>query len=362
VLDQIDEHVEHLRLDVHGSVAATQLPPGDIDLAICEREDHAGLRERCRSARRRAAGRDAPAPKTDPVLQEKSSVSPGLSHLLGAILPAPIGKEAVMDRAEYLNAVSEYFYQGEVLGEAFFAACVALEADTERRRKWASLMQLESETKARLRPFLVRLGLSVAQDDVSARVAELTKDFASKPWRQHMEEIAEVTDFYLQKFRVIEAAAPASERGMAEVMVAHETALNRFARMELAGETEESLRDVEAQLRWPPFAPDRAGTQVDGVASFAAIRIGKLKPGAGEEFAARVRAGALPVMRQMEGFKGYYLVVGADETAIAISLFADQSVAAVSTPQLMPWIKENLGPLLASPTQGIDGRVAIAAE
>lgn len=42
---------------------------------------------------------------------------------------------------------------------------------------------------------------------------------------------------------------------------------------------------------------------------FAAIRRGKLKPGAAEEFAKRVRAGALPVMKQMDGFKGYYLVL-----------------------------------------------------
>src|SRR5262249_9354373 len=156
-------------------------------------------------------------------------------------------EEMDMNRAEYLKAVSEYFYQGEVLGEAFFAACVALESDAERRRKWATLLQLESETKARLRPFLVRLGLSGAPDDVSARIAELTQGFASKPWRQHMEDIVQITDFYLQKFRVIEAAAAADERDMARAMVAHETALHRFAEMELAGQSADSLRAVEAQ-------------------------------------------------------------------------------------------------------------------
>jgi hypothetical protein len=94
---------------------------------------------------------------------------------------------------------------------------------------------------------------------------------------------------------------------------------------------------------------------------FAAVRIGKLKPGAGEEFARRVRAGALPAMRQMHGFKGYYLVLGADDRVIALSLFGDKSVAETSTPKLMPWIKENLGPLLASPTEPIDGNVLIVA-
>jgi hypothetical protein len=266
-----------------------------------------------------------------------------------------------MDRADYLHAVSEYFYQGEVLGEAFFAACVALESDQERRQKWGTLLQLESETKARLRPFMVRLGLGIAQDDVSARIAELTGDFAAKPWRQHMQEIADITDFYLQKFRAIEQAAPADEREMAGTMVAHEAAIHKFARMELAGETETSLRAVVAQLQWPPFGTAEPLTYNDRSRSFAAIRLGKLKPGAGEEFAKRVRAGALPAMQQMEGFKSYYLILGADNLVMALSLFADKSVAETSTPKLMPWIKENLGPLLASPTEAIDGWVAIEA-
>lgn len=103
--------------------------------------------------------------------------------------------------------------------------------------------------------------------------------------------------------------------------------------------------------------------RADGSAGqlFAAIRRGKLKPGTAEEFARRVEAGALPVMRQMEGFRGYLLVMDAENAAIAISLFSNRTVAEGSTAQLMPWIKENLGPLLASPTEAIDGTVVISA-
>ena len=49
---------------------------------------------------------------------------------------------------------------------------------------------------------------------------------------------------------------------------------------------------------------------------FAEIRRGKVKPGMAQEFAKRVEAGALPVMKSMDGFKGYYLVFGADDTII----------------------------------------------
>ncbi len=80
-----------------------------------------------------------------------------------------------------------------------------------------------------------------------------------------------------------------------------------------------------------------------------------------DEFAKRVKIGALPVMQKMEGFKGYYLIAGSDDTIIAVSLFANKSIAETSTQTLMPWIKENLGPLLASPPEAVDGTVLVSA-
>jgi len=94
---------------------------------------------------------------------------------------------------------------------------------------------------------------------------------------------------------------------------------------------------------------------------FAAIRRGKVKPGMGQEFAKRVEAGALPVMKKMDGFKAYYLVLGADDTVTAVSLYTNKAVAEGSTQKLMPWIKENLGPLMAAPTEAIDGAVVVSA-
>lgn len=78
------------------------------------------------------------------------------------------------------------------------------------------------------------------------------------------------------------------------------------------------------------------------------------------EFAKRVEAGALPVMKKMEGFKAYYLVMGGEDTVFALSLFTNKAVAESSTEKLMPWIKENLGPLLASPPDPTDGEVLVA--
>ena len=93
---------------------------------------------------------------------------------------------------------------------------------------------------------------------------------------------------------------------------------------------------------------------------FAAIRRGKLKPGMADEFAKRVKAGAVPVLIKLPGFKAYYLVFGGEDTVMAVSLFTSKAAAEQSNAKLMPWIKENLGPLLASPTEATEGEVVIS--
>ncbi len=164
-----------------------------------------------------------------------------------------------MNRSEYLMAVNEFFYQGEVMGEAHLGLYVALEQDPVRRYKWATLLQLETETKARLRPFLMQLGLSLAQEDMRDKIAPFAEPFGSKSCRQHMKEIADITDFFLGKFREIEAAAPEHEKEMARSMIEHESAIHKFARLELDGDDRHSLDAVIAQLHWPLTAA--TGTQ-----------------------------------------------------------------------------------------------------
>jgi len=160
-----------------------------------------------------------------------------------------------MERTEYLRGVNEFMYQGEVLGEAILACYVSLEQNAERRYKWGTILQLETETKARLRPFLIRLGLSIAQDDTRERIADFAQTFASKSWPDHMKELAGITGFYLEQFCAIESAAPENEHEVAHSMVVHEAAIKRFAELELAGDSANSLNDVVAQLQYPLVKP-----------------------------------------------------------------------------------------------------------
>jgi hypothetical protein len=45
---------------------------------------------------------------------------------------------------------------------------------------------------------------------------------------------------------------------------------------------------------------------------------------------------------------------------MAVSLYKSKTIVEGSTQKLMPWIKENLGPLLASPPEVIDGEVLVS--
>ena len=93
---------------------------------------------------------------------------------------------------------------------------------------------------------------------------------------------------------------------------------------------------------------------------FAAIRRAKIKPGMSGEFTNRVEAGAVPIMKKMDGFKAYYMVYGPDDTVYSITLFTNKVAAEGATAKLMPWIKENLGPLFTSFPEPIDGEVAVS--
>ena len=53
--------------------------------------------------------------------------------------------------------------------------------------------------------------------------------------------------------------APVEYRAVVALIMLREQALLRFARFEIIGETEYSLRDVNAQLRWPRPIPVRLG-------------------------------------------------------------------------------------------------------
>jgi hypothetical protein len=76
---------------------------------------------------------------------------------------------------------------------------------------------------------------------------------------------------------------------------------------------------------------------------FASIRKYRVKRGVVEEFARRVQAGFVPLMREIPGFKGYYLLDGGSEDLlITISMFDSADEALASNTIAADWVRDNV--------------------
>ena len=75
---------------------------------------------------------------------------------------------------------------------------------------------------------------------------------------------------------------------------------------------------------------------------FSAIRRYTVKQGTVEELTRRVQEGFVPIVRNMPGFRGYYLVNGGPKVLIAISVFDNADGALASNEQAADWVRSNV--------------------
>ena len=75
---------------------------------------------------------------------------------------------------------------------------------------------------------------------------------------------------------------------------------------------------------------------------FTSIRKYTVRRGSAEELAERVREGFVPLMRQVEGFRGYYLLDGGPDVLISISMFDSGDEALASNETAATWVRNNL--------------------
>lgn len=153
-----------------------------------------------------------------------------------------------MDK-DYLQGISE-MYQGELLGEALFSRAAALARTDDQRFKLCVLLQLESETKARLRPLVARLGLNLVEDEsFRTEGLRLGDELGALPWTEFLETLGRELELYVTKYQSIADLAPPSDRPIAQSMVDHERALLSFVNAELSGtNADRSLEAVNALL------------------------------------------------------------------------------------------------------------------
>jgi heme-degrading monooxygenase HmoA len=80
----------------------------------------------------------------------------------------------------------------------------------------------------------------------------------------------------------------------------------------------------------------------EGRIMFTSIRKYKVRRGSAEELARRVRESFVPLIRQMQGFRGYYLLDGGPDVLITISMFDSADAAFASNEKAADWVRNNV--------------------
>jgi len=155
---------------------------------------------------------------------------------------------------EYLNGLRT-FYDGEVYGERVLLALHAAARTPREAYHFATILQLETETKARLRPLLLRHGLSIAETADPGAVAARLASYSDQSWSDYAAATAARLRHVLAGYEAIAALGPAEDGEVLDAVVAHEAALVSWAEIEAKGPSEASLAAIISMLNFPIAPP-----------------------------------------------------------------------------------------------------------
>jgi hypothetical protein len=149
-------------------------------------------------------------------------------------------------------------YEGEIFGEAAFGALVNVGRTSRERYHFGTLLQLETETKARLRPFLLGHGIALSETTDLSGLEDAAAGYLALSWADFAAANIPTIETFLARFREIAALGPAADQPVLQSMIVHELAFLRWLQMEAAGDTKGSLDDVIALLQYPLPVPAEA--------------------------------------------------------------------------------------------------------
>jgi hypothetical protein len=148
-------------------------------------------------------------------------------------------------------ACTRELYESEILGEAVFLALVGAAKSARDRYHFGTLLQLESETKARLRPLLFKHQVSLDEAMDLSLVDFAVAAYGEMTSQEYAAMNIPILEEFLARFRAIVEVGDDADREVLESMVRHEAAIVRWATMESDGEADGSLDDIIAQLNYP---------------------------------------------------------------------------------------------------------------
>jgi len=146
----------------------------------------------------------------------------------------------------------QVLYDGEVMGERLLLELHAAARTPREATCFAAILQLETETKARLRPLLLKYGMSLAEAADLTGIPARLAGYASQGWRDYAAATAARLTPIVADYEAIAALGPRDDQPILDAVVAHEAALVAWAQAEAAGETDRSLTPITDLLCFPP--------------------------------------------------------------------------------------------------------------
>ena len=146
-------------------------------------------------------------------------------------------------------------YESEANGELIYGALLRVAKSERERYHLGTLLQLETETKAWLQPFLFKHRVELSSPDIRPFVDQAVSLYASHGWRALMHAAQTVVAQAIADFEAIAAVSPISDSAYTRGMVEHERAIEAWVASEVQGPQEGSLEPIVALLRHRLPAP-----------------------------------------------------------------------------------------------------------
>ena len=93
---------------------------------------------------------------------------------------------------------------------------------------------------------------------------------------------------------------------------------------------------------------------------FIAVRKYRVRRGSAAEWTKRVQDSFVPLVRELKGFRGYYLLDGGTDVIITISMFDSAAEALVSNETAADWVRNHVMEFARGMPEVMVGDVRIA--
>ncbi|MEM7171311.1 MAG: hypothetical protein AAF530_14150 [Pseudomonadota bacterium] len=143
-------------------------------------------------------------------------------------------------------------YQGEVYGEAFYCALLHHFNSPVQKHLIGSLLQLETENKARLRCIVFEHGGDIVESDTSRNEArDFIRSVEHMGWTEATAYMVAASVEFQDRYREIVKTMPEALKPVVQSMIEHEDLIMAAMKLASEGEDEKAIELVSGQLTFP---------------------------------------------------------------------------------------------------------------